>query len=934
MNKQREEEIFAFWKDNDIYQKVRQKGGKKKFYFLDGPPYATGSIHIGTAWNKILKDVYLRFWRMAGYDVWDQPGYDTHGLPIEKQVEKQLGIKTKPDIEKLGIEKFIQECRNFATKYIDVMSSQFADLGVWMNWANPYLTLNNDYIEGAWHTFKVGYEKGFLYKGFYPVRVCPNCETAVAYNEIEYESVADTAVYVKFATDEKGKYVVVWTTTPWSIPGTVGIMVNPHYDYAELEVDGEKWILAKDLAEGVMKKIGKDYKLLKTIRGKDLEGLKIRNPLNLKIHEGINTRMVLSDQFVTTEEGTGCVTCAPGHGYPADYKVGMENNLPILSPLGMDGKFTDDAGKYAGVFAVDANRKIIDDMKKTGHLILEDKIQHEYPHCWRCSTKLLFMCIPQWFFKVTDIREKLTKENEKVNWQPEWAKERFDNWLENLGDWPISRQRYWGIPLPIWVCKKCESAKVIGSSSELPVKLNDLHRPYIDNVILDCKCGGKMGRIKDVLDVWFDSGLAAWASLGYPKNKDLFKKLWPSDFQTEGPDQIRGWWNSQLITSVITFGEAPFRNILFHGFVLDAHGIKMSKSKGNVVDPFDVIGKYGRDVLRLYLTSSAPWDDFYFKWPEVDDIAKSFIIIENTFNFVKTYVPGSAKSKELNAEDKWILSRLNSLIESATESFRSYSAHKAATEIYNFLVSDFSRWYIKTIRNRVWPAYEGKDRKAAFYTLHEIASKSVLLLAPFCPFLAEGVYQNVLKKYGVKEESVHMKAWPKADKKLIDKKLEGRMDIVKSLVETANAIRHEEHVKARWPLKKITIDCKEDLAGMDEIIKMMCNVKSVEYGKARDGREFEGGIMRLDTKVIEEEALLREVIRKVQETRKKRKMVIEDRIILRLSNCNELEKFADVLKNEVGADQVIFGSANGEVLEFNGKEINIQIDTVKQGNNR
>ncbi len=931
MNKQQEEEIFAFWKDNDIYQKAKAaRKGKKKFYFLDGPPYATGSIHIGTAWNKILKDVYIRFWRMAGCDVWDQPGYDTHGLPIEKQVEKQLNIKTKPEIEKLGIEKFVQECKNFATKYIDVMSNQFADLGVWMDWPNPYLTLNNDYIEGAWHTFKVGYEKGLLYHGLYSVHVCPLCETAVAYNEIEYEKVTDASIYVKFPVEGKNEYLVIWTTTPWTIPSNTGVMAKPDAEYVKADVNGETLIVAKDLLETLASKLGTGYKVLGSFTGKNMGGMKYMHPLKdiLPIQQGLKNahRVVLSEQFVSLEEGTGLVHTAPGHG-EEDYKVGMENNLPVVNPLGLDGRFSKESGRYAGMKARDANRVVIEDLKNRNLILLEEPVTHDYPMCWRCSSYLLQMAVPQWFFKVTAIRDKLIKENMKVKWQPDWAKKRFDNWLHSLGDWPISRQRYWGIPLPIWVCK-CGETKVIGSSDELPSKPKDLHRPYIDSIELKCECGSKMKRIGDVLDVWFDSGLAAWASLGYPKEKDAFKRLWPSDFQTEGPDQIRGWWNSQLITSIITFDQAPFKNILFHGFVLDAHGIKMSKSKGNIVDPFAVVDKYGRDVLRLYLTSSAPWDDFYFKWLEVDDIAKSFMIIENTFNFVKTYVPRAKKVKELNKEDEWILSRLNSLIENATKNFMSYNAHKAATDTYNFLVNDFSRWYIKMIRNRVWPAYEGKDKEAAFYTLHEVAAKSALLLAPFCPFLAEGVYQNVLKKYGGKEESIHLRAWPKADKKRVDKKLESKMDIVKTVVETANAIRHEEHVKARWPLKKITVDCKEDLKGMDEIIKMMCNVKSVEYSNVKEGREFEGGTIHLDTRVIEDEALLREVVRKVQETRKKMKMVIEDRIILRLSNCSELEKFSDVLRSEVGAEQVVFGAAEGEVLKFNDKEITIRIDKI------
>lgn len=925
MRKEKEEEIARFWKENKVYEKAKSRKGKK-FYFLDGPPYATGYIHIGTAWNKVLKDCYIRFWRMFGYDVWDQPGYDTHGLPIENKVEKELGIKSKSDIERLGVEKFTLACRDFATKFIDIMSSQFADLGVWMDWKHPYLTLDNDYIEGAWHTFKIAFEKGLLYRGLYPVHVCPRCETAVAYNEIEYEKLQDPSLFVKFPVKGRKEFLVIWTTTPWTLPANTGIMVHPNAEYVRVAVDSQTLILAKELLGKVMEKLGVvDFRVLETFKGKELEGLEYEHPLKdiFTFQQGLKNahRVVMSEQYVTMEDGTGLVHTAPGHGQE-DYKVGVEKKLPIVSPVKLNGTFDESCGSYAGMFVKNADRKIIEELNNRGLLLHEEKITHDYPQCWRCSSPLLQISVPQWFFRVTKIRDKLIAENQKVNWYPEWAKQRFQNWLENLGDWPISRQRYWGIPLPIWTCE-CGETKVIGSRKELPKVLKDLHRPYIDEISLKCKCGKAMKRIPDVLDVWFDSGLASWASLGYPRNEALFKKMWPSDLQTEGPDQIRGWWNSELITSVITFDRAPFKNILFHGFVLDAHGVKMSKSRGNVVEPGDIVNKYGRDVLRLYFLSSPPWDDFYFKWIAVEDVAKSFMIIENTFNFVKTYVTGPGKKTGLKVEDKWILSRLNSAVESCAGNFQSYNAHKAITELQDFLLNDFSRFYIKLIRDRVWPAYNGNDKQAAFYALNEVAKTSAVLIAPVCPYLAENAFLNFEK------ESVHLQDYPKAVGKT-DKKLEEGMKLVKEIIEVAGAIRQEGKVKLRWPLREIVIECKTDLKDFSDILKGMCNVKNIRFAK-NDGREFSAGKISLDmhlTDELKQEALLREVIRKVQDMRKKSGLVIADSIVLKLAGCNELKKFDKELKKEVGATKITFGEAAGEHLDFEGRKIVISIEKV------
>jgi isoleucyl-tRNA synthetase len=937
MNSEQEAKIAEFWKKHGIYKKaVEKNAGKKKFYFVDGPPYATGYIHMGTALNKILKDVYLRYRRMTGFDVWDQPGYDTHGLPIENKVEKKFNFKLKSDIEVFGIVNFIEECRKFATEFIDIMSGQFEDLGVWMDWANPYLTLTNDYIEGAWQTFKIGYDKGLLYKGLYPVHVCPHCETAVAYNEIEYRTVSDPSIFVKFQVEgSDNEYLLIWTTTPWTLPANTGIMANPKALYARVKTGRDILILAEARVEDVMKSAGiDDYEILEKLPGNKLEGMKYRNPMEdiFEFQRTLNNgrRVVLSEQFVSLEDGTGLVHTAPGHG-KEDYKVGAESGLPMLSPVKLNGCFDDTCGKYSGMFVKDADRRIIDELVERGALLHQESLSHEYPQCWRCKSLLIMTSVPQWFFKITDIKQKLLDENRHVSWFPKWGGQRFDNWLESIGDWPISRQRYWGIPLPIWECEKCDKIKIIGSMDELPEKINDLHRPYIDEVKMNCKCGGKMNRIPDVLDVWFDSGLASWASIGYTKDKKLFNRLWPADLNIEGSDQIRGWWNSEMITSVITFNKAPFKNILFHGLVLDLHGNKMSKSVGNIVAPEDVVKKHGRDVLRYYMLSSPPWEDFYFNWAEADMLAKNFIVMENSFNFVRTYV-SSTEKKKLNTEDAWILSKLNSLIKSYKENGDSYNMHKVCNELKEFILEDFSRTYIKLIRDRVWPSYSGADKKAAEYTLYTVAEKTSVLLAPIAPFMAEHIYQNVVKPLGGKAESVHLLDFPKADESMIDEQLEKRMSIARKAAEAAAALRQEKAVKLRWPLAALYVECDDDgmVKELADILKRMCNVKEVKTGPAKlPSRGFDGGTIYLEIKLTEElkqEALFREVIRKIQDMRKKSGMVIADRINIILAGADELKIYEKTLMKEVGAVQIIFGkAAEGEELKFEDRTIIISI---------
>jgi len=957
-----EDRITKFWSDNDIFKKTKAgRKNAKKWYWLDGPPYATGSIHVGTAMNKVIKDFWLRYYRMLGHNVWCQPGYDTHGVPIENKVEKLMGFKSKQDIEKFGIDNFIKKCEEFATKFVGVMGEQFMNLGVWMDWDNPYMTLTNEYIEGAWFTFKKAFENGLLYQGSYSVHVCPRCETAVAYNEIEYKEVDDNSVFVKFKVQKKkNEYLVIWTTTPWTLPSNTGVMAHPNEVYARVEAGGDVFIVGEPLIEKLMAKFGfaeGEYKIVETMKGEKLEGLKYENPLAdiFEFQKSLKNahRVVLSDQFVNMDDGTGLVHTAPGHGQE-DYKIGVETGLPIVNPLNMDGKFGEDGGKYEGVFAKDADKMLTDELRERGMLLAEEMMRHDYPMCWRCTSPLLMLAVPQWFFKVTDIREKLLKENEQVNWIPEWAGHRFKNWLESLGDWPISRQRYWGIPLPIWVCddEKCGKIKVIGSRKELPKVPKDFHKPHIDEIKLKCECGGEMSRVPDVLDVWFDSGVAGWASLGYPKEKKQFESLWPVDFVLEGPDQIRGWWNSSMITSIMTFDRRAFDNILFHGFVLDAHGGKMSKSKGNIITTEEAIDKYGRDVLRFYYLSRPVWDDMYFSADDLKDLAKSFIVVRNTFTFVKTYVDSvpKTKPKTLKKEDEWLLSRLNSVIASATDSCNKFISHKAANDILDFILNDFSRWYIKLVRDRVWPEYKGADKKSAFYTLFTATETITKLLAPFCPYLAEDVYQNVITPLAKTKtkESAHMEDWPKSNEKIIDEKLEKEMAIVKQIVEASYAARHDAGIKLRWPIASVVVvsekkEVAEAVKSLKDVMKAMCNAKKIDSKSKKPEGEFAKaetpiGDVFVDTAMsgkLLDEALFREIVRKVQSMRKNAGLKVSDKILLAVESDDKSNKFLKKMEkdlaNEVGAKKVTVGEVSGEQsyeLKFKSVEVKIGFDVA------
>ncbi|MDN5358842.1 MAG: isoleucyl-tRNA synthetase [Candidatus Diapherotrites archaeon] len=964
-SKEVEEEVRAFWEKNDVYKKAKeQRKDGKPFFFMDGPPYATGRIHLGTAWNKILKDVYIRYYRMNGYDVFDRPGFDTHGTPIENKVEKKLGVSSKKEIEeKVGVENFVNMCKEFATEHIDAMTEQFKNLGVWMDWENPYITLRDEYIESGWWTFKKAYERGLLYKGKYPVHVCPHCGTVVSFAEVEYTEKEDPSVYVAFPVEGKeNEFLLVWTTTPWTLVANVAIMAHPTERYVRVRVGDRIYILAETRLEPVAQELGwEGYEVLEEFPGKELEGLKYRGVLEGEVpkQREMPHVVVMSERYVSMEDGTGLVHSAPGHGRE-DFLVGQEYGLPVFSPVRIDGTYTEDAGKYAGMFVKDADKVILQDLEKKGLLVHASTLRHQYPICWRCKTPLLFISVDEWFYKVSDIKDEIKREAEKVKWTPEWATERFKDWVDNLRDWPISRQRFWGIPTPIWICDKCGHVEVIGSKGELlqkAVKLPEhleLHRPWVDQVVLKCpKCGGEMHRTPDVLDVWFDSGITTWAALGYPKNEELFKRYWPADLEIEGVDQVRGWWNSQMITSVIVFDRRPFENVVMHGFVLDVHGIKMSKSLGNVVAPEDVIEKYTRDTLRAYMVSRPVGEDIRFDWEEVKQYYTFLNTYWNLAQLLKRYVdqfhfnPEKDRTSYLAPEDVWILSRLQTVTQEVNDYMERHRHDKAFETLKDFILEDFSRTYVKLVRERMKLPEKDPSKVAAYQTIYDVLKQAVVLTAPFVPFISEKIYQDVVRPFGG-PESVHLIDYPEPVKFRHHPELEDAFDTVMAAAEAVLAARHDAGIRLRWPVQDVVLvvkDRKPFETFRDAFLRYV-NAKELRFtDSVPEGyvsKEFDGGVVAVPSELSEDvylEALAREVLRRIQNIRKKLHLLEKDRIIVEIWGSEEIRRavkeHGDLLRARAGIEELVFSEEQrleGETVEENIEGNYVRITVRPLGN--
>ena len=850
-----EEEVLHWWETSRAYEKTKRRLLKKpKFYFLDGPPYVTNEPHVGTAWNKTLKDVVIRFWRMKGYNVRDQPGYDTHGLPIEVQVEKRLNLKSKKDIENvIGIDQFIVECKNYASANVGAQTRVFKDLGIWMDWDRPYITYHDGYIESVWWTVKQAYRKDLLYKGLKVVHWCAHDETALAGYEVtdQYRTIRDYSIYVKLPiVDKPGEFLLVWTTTPWTLPANLGVMVHPDKIYVRVEVDGERLIIAKERLAQVLGE--KQYRILEELLGRALESVSYTPPLLEETHAETGRklhRVILSAEYVNMTEGTGLVHMAPGHG-EEDFEVGQRNGLPILSPVDESGRFTSQAGKYAGLAVREANPVIVNDLQAKKLLFREETIEHSYPHCWRCGTPLILRATDQWFIKVTAFKDKMLRENRKIRWTPEWAgSKRFQGWLEGARDWVISRQRYWGVPLPVWTCKQCGDYTLVGSRTELqrlairPPKNFDLHRNGVDKIQIRCKCGGTASREPDVLDVWLDSGVASWADLEYPRSSKGLEVWWPADTIVEGYDQTRGWFYSQLGSSIFTFNKAPYKSALVHGFTTDDKGERMSKSKGNFVTPGDVISKYSRDALRFYSLQSTVWEDFRFSWNAAETAARELQIVWNVFAFATLYmnldkfIPNKWKTRELTKslrpEDKWLLSKTETLVRDVTEHMDRLEIHLAVRALREFVIEDLSHWYIRLVRRRFWLEKTNRDKLAAYTVLYHALRSWLGLAAPPMPFLTETIYRDAFRSAErLSLESIHMTDWPRTDKKWINKRLEEEMRIVQHIADAAASARQSKKIKLRQPVSTILIVAdkpivRRTIRALRELLLQQANTKEV-----------------------------------------------------------------------------------------------------------
>ena len=839
--------VLDFWDKHDIFKKsVNNRDEHREFVFYDGPPGMNGLPHIGHSISRTLKDTFCRYKTMQGYRVERRAGWDCHGLPVEQRAEKDLGFKSKQDIVDYGVENFVNKCKEVVDYYMSAWIPATKKLGYWVDFDNRYKTSDNEYIESEWWALKQMFDKGLIYEGHKVVPYCPHCGTGLASHEMAqgYEKVKDRTVYVRFKLlDEDNTYFVAWTTTPWTLPSNSGLAVNPSVEYSLFEVaDGTRYIMATNLID----KLFKEYNILKTFLGKTLEYKKyeplFKNYANTDLSKGW---FVTCADYVTTTDGTGIVHIAPAFGVD-DSPLGQKYNLPFIQLIDKKGCFVDAVPQYAGMRNIEANGLIIDELKQRGVVIKEEMVEHDYPHCWRCHTPLIFYSTDGWFVKMSDYRQQMLKNNANVNFVPESVRDgRMGNFLANAVDWNLSRDRFWATPLNIWRCDKCGHLHAIGSREELRTlgKLDkdiELHRPYVDSVTLACpKCDGTMRRVPQVIDVWFDSGAMPFAQLHYPfENKEKFEKQFPADFISEGQDQTRGWFYTLQAISTVLFDQTPYKNCVVNGILLDRNGKKMSKSLGNVVNPNDLIDKYGCDIMRWYFLSNAtPLVTTQFNEDLFGEIQHKIVgTLWNTYAFYVLYAnidkyDGSVKLTDcqLSKMDKWILSKLNTLIKQVTKDMDAYNYIEATRMIEDF-VEILSNWYVRRSRERFWVDGVSADKTSAFTTLYTVLMTIVKMIAPFMPFMSEEIYQNL--KRTTDPESVHLCDYPHVDESKIDHNLETSMDEVIDIVSLGRAVRAETMIKNRQPLAHMYVYTTkpEHLdADMLEIIKEDLNVKQIEF---------------------------------------------------------------------------------------------------------
>lgn len=846
---EREKQIAEYWKKIDLLGKsISSRDEKKPYVFFEGPPTANGRPGIHHVMSRTLKDLTCRYKTMQGYQVKRKAGWDTQGLPVEIEVEKKLNLKDKHEIVKYGIEKFNQECRESVFKYEKQWREMTDRMAYLIDLDDPYITMDNNYLETVWHILDKFFKAGLVYEGHKILPYCSRCGTGLASHEVAqgYEEIKTETVIAKFKKKDAEEYFLAWTTTPWTLPSNVALTVNPSVEYLKVKAEnGEIYYVSEALSKSVL---GEEFEILERFKGKDLEYMEY-DQLIPQLKTDKKAFFVTCADYVTTEDGTGIVHSAPAFGED-DYQTGRRYDLPVLNPVNDDGKFFETDWK--GKFVMDADPDIIQWLRENGKLYKKMKVAHNYPHCWRCHTPLLYYAKPSWYIEVTKFKEQLIKNNEGVQWFPDFVGEkRFGNWLENLNDWALSRSRYWGTPLPIWRCSECGELTSVGSVKELVEKAIEpidesieLHRPYVDNVHFHCeKCGGTMHREPDVIDVWFDSGAMPFAQWHYPfEHMEDFDRLFPADFICEGIDQTRGWFYSLMAISTFMTGKSPYKRVLVNDLVLDKEGKKMSKSKGNTVDPFELFDKYGADVLRWYIVYvSPPWLPTKFDEDGLREVeSKFFRSIRNVYNFFSLY----ANTDELDPRefelpenayeeiDRWLLSRFHTLLKNIEENMEAFEVTKAVRDISDFVIEDLSNWYIRRNRRRFWQTELNDSKKAVFKVTYDVLLGLTKVIAPFVPYIAEELFRSLSG-----EISVHLEYYPTADPSMIQPELEEKMELVRNLVSLGRASREKVKIKVRQPLSEVMIDGKYEnlLKDMSSLIEEELNVKKVVFEKDLSG---------------------------------------------------------------------------------------------------
>ena len=841
-----EMETLKEWEKENIFEKsIQNRNDKPTWVFYDGPATANGNPGLHHMLAKFLKDTFGKYKTMQGYKVLRKVGWDTHGLPVEVQVEKELGFDGKKDIEKYGIKEFNQKCKESVWKNVDAFNRLTKEMGQFIDVNNPYITYDNDYIETEWWILKKFFDENMFYQGVKIVPWCPRCGTGLASHEVAqgYETVTANTVIVPFKKKDEDAYFLVWTTTPWTLIANIALCVNPEEDYVKVSSKGYKFILAKALVNNVL---GEEYEILETFKGKELENIEYEQLLPFLKPDG-KAFIVTCDDYVTMTDGTGIVHIAPAFGED-DAKVGRKYKLAYLNPVGEDATYLE--GPWKGMNIFDADLEVIKYLKENDKLFKKQKLEHEYPHCWRCHSPLVYYSRPSYYLEVTKIKDKIIEENKKVHWYPSYVGEkRFGNWLENMNDWAISRNRYWGCPLPLWKCS-CGHQIMIGSREELKekaiedidIKTLDLHRPYVDSIHLKCeKCGKQMTRTEEVIDCWFDSGAMPFAQYHYPfDNKELWESQFPADFICEGIDQTRGWFYSLLVISTFVTGKSPYKNVLVNELLLDKNGQKMHKSKGNAIEPFTTIEEYGADTVRFYLPYVSPvWTPLKFDMAGLKEVySKFFNPLKNTYSFFAMYANIDGVSLEdckekfkvpyKNREeiDKWMLSKYNKLVLNVTEAFEEYDLNKVVKYLANFVSDDLSNWYIRRNRDRFWGSELDDSKKSVYVTTYEVLLGLSKLIAPICPYISEEIYKGLTNN-----ESVHLEDYPVAMKEYINKKIEEKMDLVRDIISLGRNVREEVKIKVRQPISEAILDGKNEkiLKDLIPLIKEELNLKEVIF---------------------------------------------------------------------------------------------------------